>query len=306
MKVVITGAAGFLGQNTVPLLCREFDKIVCIDKHAENLELLGNLNPKITAILADCSEDGWQQHLKDADVLITMAAQISTQNSELFYKNSFLATKNAVDAAKEYGVKHTIHISSSVVISKANDEYTKTKRLAEEYVLKSGLSYTVIRPSLIFGPFDNKHIGYLTRFLEKSPVFPVPGDGKIIRQPIYVLDLARVITKASIRKPQNKIYDLIGSEKIFYVDMIKKIAEIKKIKRLILPLPVPLFAFLMNAYAAITGNPPFTEDQLNALLAGDIFKGDWWWDEFGVSCTKFEHAFRDMIARPEYKYILKK
>ncbi len=305
-KVVVTGAAGLVGQNLVPLLTKDFKEVVCIDKHQENLDLLKNLNPDITAVQADCSEDKWQQHLAGADVLITMAAQISAPDSELFYKNSFLATKKAVDAAKKYRVPHVLHISSSVVISKAEDDYTKTTRMAEDYIIKSGVSYTILRPSLIFGPFDNKHLGYLSRFLEKSPLFPLPGDGKIIRQPIYVLDVAKVIATAARREPKDRIYDLIGNEKIFYVDLIKTIARVKNIRRLIVPLPISLFSFLMNAHAKITGSQPFTEDQLKALVAGDVFKVFPWWDEFGVPYTKFEDAWREMQGLPQSKYVLGK
>ncbi|MBI4095613.1 MAG: NAD-dependent epimerase/dehydratase family protein [DPANN group archaeon] len=306
-KAVVTGAAGLVGQNLIPMLTKEFEEVVCIDKHEENLELLKNLNPNITAVQADCSEDGeWQKHIAGADVLITMAAQISARDSELFYKNSFLATKNAVGTAKKYNVPHIIHISSSVVISKADDDYTKTKRMAEEHVVKSGMPYTILRPSLIYGPFDNKHLGYLSRFLEKSPLFPVPGDGKIIRQPIYVLDVAKVIASAARRGPKDKIYNLIGNEKIFYADLIKTIAKIKNIRRLIVPLPISLFAFLMNAHAKITGNPPFTEDQLKALVAGDVFQPDSWPEIFGVPYTPFETAWREMLTLPQNKYVLKK
>lgn len=304
-KLVITGAAGLIGQNLVPLLTKDFKEVVCIDKHEENLELLKNLNPNIIAVQADCSEDGWQQHLAGADVLITMAAQISARDSELFYKNSFLTTKKATDAAKKCGVKHIIHISSSVVISKSEDDYAKTKRMAEDYVVKSGLLFTVLRPSLIFGPFDNKHLGYLSRFLENSPIFPVPGDGNIIRQPIYVLDVARVIAAAAKRMPGNKIYNLIGNEKIFYVDLIKTLAKVKNIKRLILPLPISLFSFLMNAHAKITRSQPFTKDQLKALIAGDVFQPDSWPEIFGVACTPFEQAWREMLTLPQNKYVLK-
>ena len=305
-KVVVTGAAGLVGQNLIPLLVKDFKEVVCIDKHQENLDLLKNLNPDITAVQADCSEDGWQQHLAGADVLVTMAVQISAQDPQLFHKNSFLATKKAVDAAKKYGVNHVVHISSSVVISKAEDEYTKTKRMAEDYIIKSGVAYTILRPALIYGPFDNKHLGYLSRFLEKSPIFPVPGDGKIIRQPIYVLDVANVIAAAAKREPRDRIYDLIGNEKIFYIDLIKTIAKVKNIQRLIVPLPISVFAFLMNAHAAITRSLPFTEDQLKALVAGDVFRVFPWWDEFGVPYTPFETAWREMQGLPQYKYVLKK
>ena len=68
-----------------------------------------------------------------------------------------------------------IHISSSVVNSKANDFYSKSKREQEELVINSGIPCHILRPTLMFGWFDRKHLGWLSRFMSKVPIFPIPG-----------------------------------------------------------------------------------------------------------------------------------
>ena len=78
-----------------------------------------------------------------------------------------------------------MHVSSSVIESSANDDYSKSKARQEELVVKSGLPYTVLRPTLMFGWFDRKHLGWLSQFMSSSPVFPIPGNGNYVRQPLY-------------------------------------------------------------------------------------------------------------------------
>ena len=64
----------------------------------------------------------------------------------------------------------------------------KCSALARLIVLASGLPCTVLRPTLMFGWFDRKHLGWLARFMRKVPVFPIPDEGRYLRQPLYVGD----------------------------------------------------------------------------------------------------------------------
>jgi hypothetical protein len=99
---------------------------------------------------------------------------------------------NSTSSAASPAAVHR-YISSSVVNSRAVDFYTETKKAQEALVLASGLPCTVLRPTLMFGWFDRKHLGWLARFMRKAPVFPVPDRGDYIRQPLYVGDFCNVI-----------------------------------------------------------------------------------------------------------------
>ena len=301
-KIIVTGAAGLVGQNLVPMLVREGYRITAIDRNP-NINLLKKLNPKVACFQSDVSYSGkWEEEFKDADCVIELHAQIAAQTSKPFERSNIEGVSNVLELCKKYKVKNLIHISSSVVISAAKDEYTRTKRIGEELVRKSKVPYTILRPSLMYGCFDAKHLGWITRFMEKTPIIPVPGSGKYVRQPLYANDLCKVIVELTKRKPENKAWNIIGREKIEYIDLLKIIAKTRRWKRLFVPLPLWLFGFCLRVYSFVFRKTVFTPDQMRALVAGDEFPIEPWCEEFNVPYTPFRLAMWKTWHSPCSKY----
>lgn len=307
-KIVITGAAGLLGQNTILRLKEEgYQNIVAMDCHPDNLEILKSLNPEITIINADLAGDGdWKKQLDGADVLLQMHAQITSLEYQPYERNNITATHHVMEAAKQYRIPYVVHISSSVVVSVADDYYTNTKKAQDEIVRQSGVPFCALRPTLMFGWFDKKHLGWLSRFMKKTPVFPIPSDGKFLRQPLYARDMASVVIKAMEQQPKGKEYNIIGQEDIDYIDIIRRIKKVCGLKTMIIKLPYGFFKFLMKGYAFFFGKAPFTADQLDALSAGDYFSSDPWWDIFGVTPTPFNQALEETFLNETYSKIILK
>ncbi len=302
MKVIVTGAAGLVGQNLVPMLVREGYHITAIDRN-QNINLLKRLNPKVNCFQSDVSYSGkWEEVFKDADCVIELHAQIAAQTSAPFERSNVQGVNNVLELCKKYKIKNLIHISSSVVISVAKDEYTRTKRIGEEMVAKSKIPHTILRPPLMYGCFDAKHLGWITRFMEKIPIIPIPGSGKYIRQPLFVNDLCNVIVELTKRKPENKVWNIIGRERICYIDLLKTIAKVRGWHRLFIPLPLPVFAFMLRVYGFVLRKTVFTPDQMKALVAGDEFPVENWCGEFGVKYTPFKEAMWKTWHSPCSKY----
>lgn len=304
-KIVITGAAGLVGQN-LTLLLREqgYTQIVAIDKHEANLQLLKKLNPDITICHADVAEENdWQHSFKDASRVILLHAQITGIYYDDFAKNNIVATEKILNVIKQYNIPYTVHISSSVVNSVAKDFYTNSKTDQEKLVIASGIPHCVLRPTLMFGWFDPKHLGWLARFMEKVPVFPIPGNGKYLRQPLYSRDFCKIIVAAMENQPMQQIFDIVGDDQIDYIDMIKTIKQTKKLKTIIAKIPYHLFYILLKLYALIDKKPPFTADQLKALTAGDHFTGVNAEKLFGVKMTRFQQAIEETFNHPTYSQI---
>jgi len=304
-KIVVTGAAGLVGQNLVALLCEEgFRQIVAIDKHAGNMEILQRLHPEVTTLLADLAEPGpWEATLDSAAVLVHLQAQIAGLDPALFVRNNLTSTKRVLAAARERGVRFLVHASSSVVNSVADDDYTRTKRAQEELVKAGGIPYCILRPTLMFGWFDPKHLGWLSRFMERVPVFPIPGHGRYMRQPLYNRDFCRAIL-ACMRRPQNgAVYDLVGPDRIDYIDMIRAIRDVKGLRTPVVRIPYRLFWVLLKTYALFSSKPPFTADQLKALTAGDAFTGVDIEATFGFKPTPFREALRETFTHPVYSAV---
>jgi uncharacterized protein YbjT (DUF2867 family) len=193
-------------------------------------------------------------------------------------------------------------VSSSVVNSAANDDYTRTKREQERLFRASGLAGCVLRPTLMFGWFDPKHFGWLARFMERMPLFPVPGHGRYMRQPLYERDFCRVIQCCLTERPSGPqaLFDLVGHERIDYIDIIRAIRSAKGLRTPIVKLPVPLFRALLRAYARFSAQPPFTADQLDALMAGDDFRGVDLRQRFGITPTPFVQAISETFGDARY------
>jgi len=307
-KIVITGAAGLVGQNLiVELKSQGFTQLVAIDKHAYNMGILRDLHPDVVTIEADVAVPGpWEEAFAGASCVVQLHAQITSKFTEEFVRNNIDATRVVLDAFKRHNVPYMVHISSSVVVSVANDDYTNTKKAQEKLVVESGIRHTVLRPTLMFGWFDPKHFGWLSRFMAKTPVFPIPGDGRYMRQPLYERDFCRCIADCIVRERNGEVYDVVGDTRIDYVDIIHTIKKAKGLKTLIVHIPYSFFGFLLRVYALFSGKPPFTESQLKALSAGDDFKGVDTQAVFGVRQTPFADAVRESYCDPRYSSIVLK
>lgn len=307
-KIVLTGAAGLVGQNlVVELKAQGYTHLVAIDKHAANLQILQQLHPDVECIHADLAEPGnWRDAFAGARLVVQLHAQITGKTRALFDRNNLTATDHVLEACKTQAVPFLVHISSSVVNSVAKDDYTDTKRAQEAMVVASGLRHCVLRPTLMFGWFDPKHLGWLSRFMARTPVFPIPGDGRFMRQPLYERDFCRCIAKCIEREPDGEVYDIVGDTRVDYVDIIRTIKRVKQLRTLIVHIPIGFFAFLLRAYSLFSAKPPFTADQLKALSAGDDFKGVDTEQVFGVRQTPFADAIRESYTDPRYSHIVLK
>ena len=307
-KIIIPGAAGLVGQNLIVQLKENgYKNLVAIDKHHANVKILSELHPELRVIEADLAEDGnWEKEFQDADVVLMLQAQIGAPTLEPFTRNNVTSTKKILAVIKKYNIPYLVHISSSVVNSVADDFYTNTKKEQEELVLASGIPYCVLRPTLMFGWFDRKHLGWLSRFMEKVPAFPIPGHGRYMRQPLYEKDFCNIIISAMQNQPKNKIYNITGRDEVDYIDIIKTIKRVKGLKTPIVKIPYSLFKGLMATYAFFSSNPPFTTQQLEALVADDEFELIPWWEIFDVQPTPFEEAMDETFNNPLYGQIVLK
>ncbi len=305
-RIIVTGAAGLVGQNLVLMLAeRGYTDIVAIDKHAGNLDVLRRLSPVAKTVVADLAQPGaWEDIFDPRAVVVVLHAQITGKQPEVFVRNNVDATRRLLEAIRRRGAAFVVHVSSSVVVSVADDDYTRTKRAQEEMVRDAGLPCCVLRPTLMFGWFDPKHLGWLSRFMARTPVFPIPGDGKYMRQPLYIRDFCRALVWAIENRPDGQVYDVVGAHRIDYVDIIRSIKKVKGLRTWIVHIPVGLFGTLLRAYALFSRKPPFTEDQLKALAAGDDFKGVDTEAAFGFRQTPFEEAIRESYCDPRYSHVL--
>lgn len=301
-KIVLPGGAGLVGQNLVARLrARGYTDIVVVDKHEANLAILKQVQPDVIVEFGDLSKLGqWQRHFVDADVVVMLQAQIGGLDYQEFVDNNITSTQLILEEVRRNNVPQLVHISSSVVVSVADDFYTNTKKDQEQMVLKSGIECPILRPTLMFGWFDRKHLGWLSRFMAKVPVFPVPGNGRFMRQPLYVGDFCNVIISCIEKDIRTGIFNITGHEQVDYIDIIRQIKRATRAKARIVKVPYGLFYALLWTWALFDKKPPFTTQQLKALVARDEFEVIDWPGIFGVRSTPFAEAIDETFNDPVY------
>ena len=306
MKLILPGGAGLVGQNLIARLnAQGYTNIVVLDKHHANLSVLKQIQPDITAEYADLATPGdWQRHFEGAEVVVMLQAQIGGNNYQDFVHNNLDSTRLILDTIKANNIPYLVHISSSVVESSANDFYTQTKKDQERMVLDSGLVCPILRPTLMFGWFDRKHLGWLSRFMKKVPIFPIPGDGRYMRQPLYVGDFCNIIISCIEHKVADGIYNISGHDKVDYIDIIREIKRATGAKAQIVKIPYHLFYALIWLWGRFDKNPPFTTQQLSALIAKDEFEVIDWPSIFDVPCTAFAKAIDETFNDPTYSKVV--
>lgn len=304
-KIILPGGAGLVGQNLVTRLrAAGWGEIVVIDKHHANLAVLKRHQPEITAVCADLAEPGiWHRHFAGAGAIVMLQAQIGGNDQREFVRNNITATRLVLAAGKANRVPYLVHVSSSVVTSGSADLYTTTKQEQERMVLASGIPGPVLRPTLMFGWFDRKHLGWLARFMRRVPVFPVPGDGRYPRQPLYAGDFCNIIVSCLRHEIPGGTYNISGHEAVDYIDIIREVKQATGAGALIVNIPYRLFAAALRVWGMFDRNPPFTAQQLAALSARDAFEVIDWPRIFNVPCTPFAVAVAETFSDATYSKI---
>ena len=301
-RIVITGAAGLIGQNLIARLrARGQSHIIGIDKHPENTATLARLHPAIEVIRADLSEPGgWEHAFRGGGTLILAHAQIGGEDPLPFNANNIVATENVLAAAEKAGMDHIVHISSSVVNSTARDFYTETKKAQEQLVAACPVPHIILRPTLMFGWFDRKHLGWLARFMRRVPVFPIPGNGRYARQPLYAGDFCDIILACVDRRLVMAPHNISGLQVIDYIDLIRAVRQASSARAIIVSIPFPLFWLLLKIYALFNSNPPFTTRQLAALAIPELFETIDWPAIFAVRATPLAAALQETFRTKPY------
>ena len=232
MKVFITGATGYVGKVVLKHLLAAGHEPVCLVRPGSEGKLKSFKGLKIVS--GDVRKpDTLVGAMEGARAVIYLVGAImeNRQKGATFEALHYKGAKHVIEEAKIAGVKRFLHMSAIGSRPEAVSCYHQTKFKAEEYLKASGLTYTIFRPSLIYGPGDD-HINLFAKMIKYSPVLPVMGAGTNLFQPVYVETVAQGFV-AALKTPvaANKVYEVGGPEKFSndqLLDAISKVMGSKK------------------------------------------------------------------------------
>lgn len=263
MKIFITGATGFIGGEIVLNLLGKGYQVRALARMPDKAKDL--LPSGVELVKGDITRpEGLYDAVSGCDVIIHLVGIIFEKGKNRFEDVHYKGPVNIVTAAKQAKVKRFLHMSALGARPDAQSNYHKTKYKGEQCVIKSGLDYTVFRPSLVFGPKD-KSINLFIRMARLMSIFPVIGSGKGRTQPVSVSDVARAfVSSIENRNTFGKVYELGGPDAMTYEEMFDLIMGVIGVKRKKLHIPVNLIRPMAALYDLLQ-IPIISRDQLIML-----------------------------------------
>jgi NADH dehydrogenase len=260
--IVVTGATGFVGEEVVKQLRADGHAVRAVVREpapAQWLKQRYDVELFHGNVLHAPSLEGSMQGAK---CVIHLVGIIHEWKENTFERVHTQATTNVVDAAKKAGVARYLHMSALGARAGAKSRYHQTKWAAEEYVRKSGLAWTIFRPSVIYGARD-KSINVLAKVIRLAPFVPVLGDGNSRIQPVSVENVAKAFV-AAIKNDATigKTYDLCGPVAFTWNELYDKLLAFYGLRKPKIHLPLPIARVQAFLFEKMLAHPPFTRDQL--------------------------------------------
>ena len=265
MKILVTGGTGFVGWHIVRAAVAAGHEVVSLSR---GVQRGAHVYPVRNVHIDLVRPEGLLEALAGTGGVVHAAGILRDERGQSLERAHVGATANLVEACRRAGVGKIAHLSALGVHAKAPSTYLRSKWEAERIIESCGISYTIFRPSLVFGAGD-RIVTQLLTVCRYSPVIPLLGDTDARVQPIWVGDVATAVVRAlSDRSTDSEIYELGGPESMTISDVVAAIR--RETGRPALPLKVPKFLSgpLVRLGEQLFNQPLVTEEQLTLLAAG--------------------------------------
>jgi NADH dehydrogenase len=266
--IVITGAFSYTGKYATRLLLNRGFRIRTLTYHPERANPFGEKVEVFPYNFAD--PERLTQTLRGASTLINTYWVRFPRGASTF-KTAVENTRTLIRAAKNAGIKRIVHVSIANPSLDSDLGYYKGKAQLEQAVMESGLSYKILRPTVIFG-LEDILINNIAWFVRRLPVFGIPGDGRYGIRPIYVEDMARLLADA-VEQESNAVQDSVGPETYTFEELVKLIASqlARRIRLVHLPMP---FAYVSTRLTGwFVGDVVLTWEEYKGLMSNLLAPG---------------------------------
>ena len=265
MKVLLVGGSGYVGSHMARYLLDQGYQVTVASRRGE-----GPLEG-VRYVMADAAKnEGLLEAAQGQEALIYLVGIIRERGDQTFRQAHVEGVRHSLAAAKAVGISRFVHMSALGTARGTGSRYFETKAEGEELVQASGLEWTILRPSLIFGRGDAFFGGVLKGLVTAPiPFIPLIGDGSFVFRPIWVGDVAMAFEQA-LRRPSTiqRSYNLVGPKEYTFREMLLLVRDTLGSRKPLLPIPLAL----MNLVVPIISPLPFspiTQDQYLQLKMGN-------------------------------------
>ena len=287
--VAIAGGSGFIGRAIARRLAAIGEIKVRVltrnpDAAYERLKVLG-----VELVRADIADPATlKDSLAGASAIID-AVQFDGYPIEnprrglTFERIDYGGAVALIEAAKEAGVAQFIYISGAAADEHSTHPGFRAKGRAERAIRESGLTHTIFRPSLVYGPED-KVVNGLGRALRFAPMFGVPGTGRQWVQPVLVDDLAACVALAVSGRGRNQTYEIGGPDLMTFDQMMEVIMDASGHRRLLFHIPEGIMRTVGGLLEKLP-KPLLSRDAVTFVTADNACDNQPLLNEFGITLT---------------------
>jgi uncharacterized protein YbjT (DUF2867 family) len=297
MNVLITGATGFIGSHiTQALLDAGYQVTACI----RDMQLVQQRWPRIQTVRADFTSDHntaiWLPRLTNIDVVINAVGIIRETGRHTFDALHTKAPCALFEACEEAGVKKVIQISALGTDETAFSQYHLSKRAADEYLMSLNLNWTILLPSIVYGP--NAKSTAFFKAVAALPVIPLVDKGNQPVQPIHINDLTRAIVMLLEQQDlKRQRIEMVGPTALSMKSIHAQLRQwlgMGPATFLYVPYHLSLHAARLGGFL---GNTPMNAEAIQMLRRGNTGNCEPFIKQFGFTPMSFQAALAATSAQ---------
>ncbi len=300
--ILVTGATGFIGRALVRQLSATGQQVRVLLRPSPKSPRLPKGVPVEVSVVSLNDERGVRAALRGVDEIYHLASAAAQGRQGSLLKTDIEGTRTLAQIAASADVKRLVFLSHLGADRASAFPVHKSKGIAEEHIRRSGVPYTIIRSSIVFGPEDGFTTD-LSQIIRLFPGFvPIPGDGKTLLQPLWVEDLVTSLIW-TLGNPDtiNQTYEIGGGEYLTLRQIMETLMTVTHTRRTLVSLPPPYMRALIVMLDSVARNFSASTYWIDYVAVNRTCPVDNLPRTFGLMPARFAYRLNYLEREPWYK-----
>jgi uncharacterized protein YbjT (DUF2867 family) len=305
--ILVTGATGFIGRALIRHLSTTGQQVRVLLRPSPQSPRIPKGVPVEVAVVSLNDERGVRAALRGVDHIYHLASASTLGRRGNLLTTDIEGTRTLAQAARDAGIQRFIYLSHIGADRASAFPIQKAKGIAEEHIRRSGVPYTIIRSSVLFGPED-RFTNNLAGILRVVPfIFPIPSDGRSLIQPLWVEDLVTCLVW-TLDNPEtiNQTYEVGGGEYFTLRQVLETLMDVTRRRRLLVPLPVPWMRALLVMIDSLVPNFNISTYWLDYVAVNRTCPVDNLPRTFGLMPARFAYRLDYLARKPWYSILVER